>query len=75
MKTLKAGHARASSLFVFINHNVMGKVEMRGGVSVNYILYLMPCESESFNIIDSISGDYKRKTEADCSASVVECGW
>ena len=34
-------------------------------VFVNYIV---------FNIIDSISGDYKRKTEADCSASVVECG-
>ena len=31
-------------------------------------------EVDENNVIDSVSGDYKRKTEAGCSASVVECG-
>ena len=30
--------------------------------------------SQNNVVIDSVSGDYKRKTEAGCSASVVECG-
>ena len=36
--------------------------------------YRTPETGLVFNIIDSVSGDYKRKTEADCSASVIECG-
>ena len=36
--------------------------------------YRTPEKGLVFNIIDSVSGDYKRKTEADCSASVIECG-
>ena len=36
--------------------------------------YRTPEKGLIFNVIDSISGDYKRKTEAGCSASVVECG-
>ena len=36
--------------------------------------YRTPEKGLVFNIIDSISGVYKRKTEAVCSASVIECG-
>ena len=36
--------------------------------------YRTPEKGLVFNIIDSVSGDYKRKTEAGCSASVIECG-
>ena len=36
--------------------------------------YRTPEKGLVFNVIDSVSGDYKRKTEAGCSASVLECG-
>ena len=35
---------------------------------------LSPEKGLIFNVTNSVSGDYKRKTEAGCSASVIECG-